>query len=98
MTMQGEVPNTHHQVTTTQYSVSPGHDHLIRFSSHQGKPLPSHIGQADFQRILNEMELGHFRMMSDGLVEDTFPDSYVPFNLDALLNTGIAMFVEEGKK
>ena len=98
MTMQGEVPNTHHQVTTTPYTTIPGHDHLIRFSSRQGKPLPGHIGQVDFQRILNEMELGHSRMMSDSLVEDTFPDSCVPFNLDALLNTDIAMFVEEGKK
>ena len=36
--------------------------------------------------------------MSHSLVEDTFPDSCVLFNLDKLLNTDIAKFVVEDNK
>ena len=98
--MEGEVSNTHqqNQLITTPYTTVPDLESLLRLSSHQGIPLSGNILQEDFQKLLSKMELHHSRAVSHSLVEDTFPDSCVPFNLDKLLNTDIAKFVVEDNK
>jgi hypothetical protein len=71
--------------------------HQLRASSSQNLPHNLAIDKAQFQEKIMNIELGNsiFQLEGSGpdsLIERTFPDNVVPFNLKELLDTKILQF------
>jgi hypothetical protein len=69
----------------------------LRASSSQNLPHDPAINKAQFQEKIMNIELGNriYELDSSGpnsLIEHTFPDTVVPFNLTELLNAKILQF------
>jgi len=75
----------------------PNIKHLLRASSVQNVPHDPAIDMTQFQENVMQIELdnsiyGHENSGSNSLVERTFPDNAVPFNLKELLYAKILQF------
>jgi hypothetical protein len=70
--------------------------HQLRASSNQNLPHDPAIDKARFQEKIMKIELeniyDHKGSGPDSLVERTFPDNVVPFNLKGLLHANILQF------
>ena len=70
-------------------------EHKLRASSMQNVPHDPAIDKAQFQEKIMDRELKnriYEDSKPDGLIECTFPDSVVPFDLVELLDTRIVQF------